>query len=327
MSSSKTAPPSNLEKAILDLKKQYGPGVILSLQEEQRTTLPTTSTGSLLLDKALGVGGLPHGRIVEIYGPESSGKSTLALHCIAETQKKGGTALLVDAEHAFDPEYAQNLGVDTQKLLITQPDYGEQGLEVADQLIQSTGIQLVVIDSVAALIPKSELTGEIGSSQVGAQARLMSRSLRKLTGHTHKSQTICLFINQVRQKIGTFYGNPETTPGGNALRFYASVRLDTRKEATLKAADQVIGHRIRVKVVKNKVAAPFKVASFDLIYGKGISREAELLDLGLQKGIIKQTGSWFTYQEQKLGQGRSAACQTLKEKAEWKEKIHRALTS
>ncbi len=317
-----------LSDALLSLEKQYGKGVVMRLSDHKQVNVASTSSGSLLLDKALGVGGLPHGRIAEIYGPESSGKSTLALHCIAEVQKKGGTALLIDTEHAFDPMYAKVLGVDTDSLLVAQPDYGEQGLEIAGKLIQSGGVQIVVIDSVAALVPKSELTGEIGSVQVGSQARLMSQVLRKLAGITYKTGAICLFINQLREKIGVVYGNPETTPGGNALRFYASVRLDIRKAGLLKqAGDKVIGHRAKVKVVKNKVAPPFKVATVDILYGRGISRGGELIDLGVSCGVLKQAGAWFTYKERKLGQGRTAASKVLEEDQKLYQEVISALTN
>lgn len=312
----------SLTQALSSLEKQYGEGVVMKLHQQQKKQIPVTSTGSLLLDQALGVGGLPHGRIAEIYGPESSGKSTLALHCIAEVQKKGGQALVIDTEHAFDPAYGEALGVDTHRLLVSQPDYGEQALEVADKLIQSGGVHIVVIDSVAALLPKSELTGEIGHTQVGSQARLMSQALRKLASNTYKTGAICLFINQLRTKIGVMFGSPETTPGGNALRYYASVRLDIRKAGQLKqAGEHIVGHRTKVKVVKNKVAPPFKTATFDLIYGKGISRENEIIDLALQHNIIQQAGAWFTYQNHKLGQGRAAACQALQKNNTWAQQI------
>lgn len=307
--------------ALSSLEKQYGQGIVMKLSDGTKRKIPACSTGSLLLDDALGIGGLPYGRIAEIYGPEASGKSTLSLHCIAEVQKQGRQALLIDTEHAFDATYAKILGVDTANLLVSQPDYGEQALEVASQMIQSKSIQIVVIDSVAALLPKSELTGEIGHTQVGSQARLMSQALRKLTSHTHKTGAICLFINQLRMKIGIPFGNPETTPGGNALRFYSSVRLDIRKSTLLKHGDKVVGHRTKVKVVKNKVAPPFKVATFDLIYGKGISRGGELIDLALPHGIIKQAGTWFTYDNHKLGQGRMAASQALEANTTWQEAI------
>ncbi len=299
-----------LQATLQALEKKYGKGVVMKLSEGKVVNLPTISTGSIGLDLALGVGGLPCGRVVEIYGPESSGKTTLALHCIAEAQKKRGVAVLIDSEHAFDKFYAKALGVDTDNLLINQPDNGEQALEIADQLIRSGGVDLVVIDSVAALVPKSELAGEMGEHKIGAQARLMSQALRKLTSGIHKTGAICLFINQLRHKIGIVFGNPETTPGGNALKFYASVRLDIRKAGQIKQADEVIGHRIKVKVVKNKVAPPFKVVCFDLIYGKGISRLGEIIDICVSLQIIQKSGSWFAYKDKKLGQGRKAV-QTL----------------
>lgn len=311
----------SLTEALSSLEKQYGQGVVMKLDQQEIKEIPTTSTGSLILDEALGVGGFPHGRIVEIYGPEASGKSTLALHAMAEAQRQGGQALLIDTEHAFDRTYAEALGVDTNNLWVSQPDYGEQALEVANKLIQSKGLQVVVIDSVAALLPKSELTGEMGHTQVGAQARLMSQALRKLASNTYKAGAICIFINQLRTKIGVVFGNPETTPGGNALRFYCSIRLDIRRIGQLKLGEQVIGHRTKVKVVKNKVSPPFKTATFDLIYGKGISRGGELIDLALPHGIIQQSGSWFTYQDNKLGQGRTAASQTLEANTTWSENI------
>lgn len=295
-----------LQATLQALEKKYGKGTVMKLSDRKVTDLPAISTGSMGLDLALGVGGLPCGRVVEIYGPEASGKTTLALHCIAEAQKKGGVAVLIDSEHAFDKAYAKALGVDTDNLLINQPDDGEQALEVADQLIRSGGIDLVVIDSVAALVPRSELSGEMGEHKIGAQARLMSQALRKLTGNIHKTGAICLFINQLRQKIGVVFGNPETTSGGNALKFYASVRLDIRKAGQLKQADEVVGHRIKVKVVKNKVAPPFKVVCFDLIYGKGISRVGEIIDICVSLQIIQKSGAWFAYKDKKIGQGRVA---------------------
>ena len=310
-----------LDQALTILTKKYGQGVVIKLNENKHSPLPVISTGALALDQALGVGGLPKGRIVEIYGPESSGKSTLALHCIAETQKKGGKALLIDTEHAFDPTYAEKIGVSTSQLLIAQPDYGEQALEIATQLIQSQEIAIVVIDSVAALLPKSELSGETGQSQLGAQARLMSQGLRKIAAASFKAQTITLFINQLRHKIGIPFGNPETTPGGNALRFYASIRLDIRKTQQIKQGETIIGHHAKVKVVKNKVAPPFKIATFDFIYNKGIDPIRQLLEQGLIHNIIQQTGTWFTYQKNKLGQGRNSAIQTLENKPAWQKEI------
>jgi recombination protein RecA len=279
------------------------------------------STGSIGLDVALGIGGLPKGRVIEIYGPESSGKTTLAIHAIAEAQKKGGIAAFIDAEHAFDRFYAEKLGVDTSSLLISQPDNGEQALEIAENLIRSGAIDIIVIDSVAALTPKSEIEGEMGDSKMGLQARLMSQALRKLTGTISKTGACCIFINQLREKIGVMFGNPETTTGGNALKFYASVRLDIRKISQIKEGDQVNGNRVRVKVVKNKVAPPFRMAEFDIIYGEGISKIGELVDLGVEFNIIKKSGSWFSYNDTKLGQGRDAAKQILLDNPELFDEI------
>jgi recombination protein RecA len=302
---------SLLQEHIQGLEKRYGKGVVMRLGESKVVDVLSISTGSLGLDKALGVGGLPCGRIVEIYGPESTGKTTLALHAIAETQKKGGTAVLIDSEHAFDEAYAQALGIVTKDLFISQPDHGEQALDIADNLIRSGEVDMVVIDSVAALVPKSELTGELGELKVGAQARLMSQALRRLTGIIHKTGAICIFINQLRQKIGVMFGNPETTPGGNALKFYASVRIDVRRGSQIKEGDVAIGHLLKAKVVKNKVGAPFKVAQMDLIYGKGISKMGELADLAIGLELIKRSGAWFSYGEKKIGQGKQAMLKWL----------------
>jgi len=296
-----------LQLTIDKLEKTYGKGAVMKLSDNKVLDIPAISTGSLGLDMALGIGGIPRGRVIEIYGPESSGKTTLTLHCIAEAQKAGGMAAFIDAEHAFDRNYAEKLGIDTENLLISQPDNGEQALEIAEHLIRSGAIDIIVIDSVAALVPTGELEGEMGESKMGLQARLMSQALRKLTGAIHKTGCSCVFINQLRDKIGVMFGSPETTTGGNALKFYASVRLDIRRVGQIKdGPDNVLGNRTRVKVVKNKVAPPFKVVEFDIIYGQGISKVGEVIDLGVELEIIKKAGSWFSYNGEKLGQGRDA---------------------
>jgi recombination protein RecA len=296
-----------LESALLQIERQFGKGSVMRLGEEARVPVEVIPTGSIALDVALGLGGLPRGRIVEIYGPESSGKSTLALHAVANAQKAGGIAAYIDAEHALDPDYAKNLGVDTDEMLVSQPDTGEQALEIADMLIRSGAIDVVVIDSVAALVPKAEIEGEMGDSHVGLQARLMSQALRKITGALNQTKTTAIFINQLREKVGVMFGSPETTTGGKALKFYASVRLDVRRIETLKDGTESVGNRTRVKVVKNKMAPPFKSAEFDILYGIGISREGSLIDLGVEQGIVRKSGAWYTYENDQLGQGKENA--------------------
>jgi recombination protein RecA len=311
-----------LQLTIDKLEKAYGKGAVMKLSDESILDIPAIPTGSLGLDLALGIGGIPRGRVVEIYGPESSGKTTLAMHCIAEAQKTGGLAAFIDAEHAFDKTYAENLGIDTENLLISQPDNGEQALEITEHLIRSGAIDIIVIDSVAALVPKSELEGEMGDSKMGLQARLMSQALRKLTGTINKTGCSCIFINQLREKIGVMFGNPETTTGGNALKFYASVRLDIRRIGQIKeSANDVTGNRTRVKVVKNKVAPPFKMVEFDIIYGEGISKAGEIIDIGVELDIINKAGSWFSYKGNKLGQGREAVKTLLLDNPELMEEV------
>lgn len=310
-----------LQAAMAKIEKDFGKGSIMKLGDEQIENVEVIPTGSLALNAALGVGGYPKGRIIEIYGPESSGKTTLAIHAIAEAQKAGGIAAFIDAEHAFDRFYASKLGVNVDELLISQPDNGEQALEIADQLIRSSAIDIIVIDSVAALTPKAEIEGDMGDNKVGLQARLMSQALRKLTSNISKTNTTCIFINQLREKIGVMFGNPETTTGGNALKFYASVRLDIRRVTTLKDGDQPIGNQVRVKVVKNKVAPPFRKAEFEITFGEGISHIGEIVDLGTELGIIKKSGSWFSYGESKIGQGRDAVKRILKDNPELCEEV------
>jgi len=302
-----------LESALLQIKKDFGEGAIMKLGDNKSHNISVISSGSLTLDIALGVGGLPKGRIVEIYGPESSGKTTIALQAIAEVQKVGGNAAFIDAEHALDPVYADNIGVDIDELLLSQPDTGEQALEIVEALVRSNSLDIIVIDSVAALVPRAEIEGEMGDSHVGLQARLMSQALRKLSGIINKSNTIVVFINQLREKVGIIFGNPETTPGGRALKFYSTIRLDIRRSEQIKQGTDLVGNKTKIKVVKNKVAPPFKLAIVDIVYGEGISREGELVDLGVEVGILKKSGSWYAYDSQKIGQGRENAKMYLKD--------------
>ena len=315
-----------LESALQQIERSYGKGSIMKLGEGQVVETEAISTGSLGLDIALGIGGLPKGRVIEIYGPESSGKTTLALHCVAEAQKSGGQCAFIDAEHALDPVYAQKLGVQIDELLISQPDAGEQALEIADTLVRSGAIDVIVIDSVAALVPKAELEGEMGDAHVGLQARLMSQALRKLTGSISRSHCMIIFINQIRMKIGVMFGNPETTSGGNALKFYSSVRLDIRRIGAIKDREEIVGNQTRVKVVKNKVAPPFKMIEFDIMYGEGISKMGELIDLGVKAGIVEKSGAWFSYDSQRIGQGRENSKQFLRENPEMAELIERKIS-
>ncbi len=315
-----------LQLTIDKLEKTYGKGTVMKLDDQKVMDVPAISTGSLGLDIALGIGGIPRGRVTEIYGPESSGKTTLTMHCIAEAQKKGGLAAFIDAEHAFDKSYAEKLGIDTENLLISQPDNGEQALEIAEHLIRSGAIDIIVIDSVAALVPKAELEGEMGESKMGLQARLMSQALRKLTGTIAKTGCACIFINQLREKIGIMFGNPETTTGGNALKFYASVRLDIRRIGQIKeSSDDITGNRVKVKVVKNKVAPPFKVIEFDIMYGRGISKSGEIVDIGVELNVIQKSGSWFSYNGNKLGQGRDAVKQLIEDNPELMEDLEKKI--
>jgi recombination protein RecA len=314
-----------LETALLQIERQFGKGSVMRLGDETRVPVEVIPTGSIALDVALGLGGLPRGRIVEIYGPESSGKSTLALHAVGNAQKAGGIAAYIDAEHALDPDYAKNLGVNTDALLVSQPDTGEQALEIADMLIRSGAIDIVVIDSVAALVPKAEIEGEMGDSHVGLQARLMSQALRKITGALNQTKTTAIFINQLREKVGVMFGSPETTSGGKALKFYASIRLDVRRIETLKDGTDAVGNRTRVKVVKNKMASPFKSAEFDILYGIGISREGSLIDLGVEQGIVRKSGAWYTYEGDQLGQGKENARNFLRENEDTANEIEKRI--
>ncbi|GAB2548278.1 recombinase RecA [Gracilibacillus alcaliphilus] len=314
-----------LDMALKQIEKQFGKGSIMKLGERAEQKVATVSSGSIALDVALGVGGYPRGRVIEIYGPESSGKTTVSLHAIAEAQKNGGQAAFIDAEHALDPVYARKLGVDVDELLLSQPDTGEQALEIAEALVRSGAVDMLVIDSVAALVPKAEIEGDMGDSHVGLQARLMSQALRKLSGAINKSKTTAIFINQIREKVGVMFGNPETTPGGRALKFYSSVRLEVRRAETLKIGNDMVGNKTRIKVVKNKVAPPFKQAEVDIMYGEGISREGEILDMGSDLDIVLKSGAWYSYNEERLGQGRENAKQFLKENPIVAEEIYRAI--
>jgi recombination protein RecA len=314
-----------LDMALKQIEKQFGKGSIMKLGEQAERKISTMPSGSLALDVALGAGGYPRGRVVEIYGPESSGKTTVALHAIAEVQQQGGQAAFIDAEHALDPVYAQKLGVNIDELLLSQPDTGEQALEIAEALVRSGAVDIIVVDSVAALVPKAEIEGEMGDSHVGLQARLMSQALRKLSGAINKSKTIAIFINQIREKVGVMFGNPETTPGGRALKFYSSVRLEVRRAEQLKQGHDIVGNKTKIKVVKNKIAPPFKVAEVDIMYGEGISREGEVIDMGSDLDIVQKSGSWYSYNEERLGQGRENAKQFLKENKEVRQEIYQLI--
>lgn len=316
-----------LDSALKQIEKLYGKNAVMRLGQTSSLNIDVISTGSLTLDIATGIGGLPRGRIVEIYGPESSGKTTLALHCIAEAQKKGGEAAFIDAEHALDPVYAQNLGVDIDSLLVSQPDFGEQALEITEQLVRSNAVDIIVVDSVAALVPRTEIDGEMGDSHVGLHARLMSQAMRKLTGAINKSNCLIIFINQLREKVGVMYGNPEVTTGGRALKFYASMRIDVRKAESLKATgSELIGNRTKAKIVKNKLAPPFKQAEFDIMYGQGISKEGEIVDMAVEYGIIKKSGSWFSYNDERLGQGRDNVKDMIKGNPEFAAQLEKQIT-
>ena len=325
MAKSEVNTDKTLEQVLNDIEKQFGKGSIMKLGDNRHMEIDTSPSGSLALDIALGIGGYPKGRIIEIYGPESSGKTTFALHAIAEVQKRGGRAAFIDAEHSLDPNYAKNLGVNINELLLSQPDTGEQALEICEALVRSNAISIIVIDSVAALVPKAEIDGEMGDSHVGLQARLMSQALRKLSGTINKTNTIAIFINQLREKVGVMFGNPETTTGGRALKFYSSIRLDVRRSEALKMGDGIVGNRTTIKVVKNKVAPPFKTATVDIMYGEGVSREGELVDLGVQANIIDKSGAWFAYKGEKLGQGKENVKLLLKEKKEHADEIEKQI--
>lgn len=316
---------ASLGDTLTEIEKKYGKGAVMKLGESQRSDVEAIPTGSLTLDMALGVGGLPKGRVIEIFGPESSGKTTLTLHAIAQAQKRGEIAAFIDAEHALDPDYAKRIGVDTKNLLISQPDNGEQALDIVESLVRSNSVGIVVIDSVAALVPRAEIEGDMGDSHMGLQARLMSQALRKITAYVSRSNTTVIFINQLRMKIGVMFGNPETTTGGNALKFYSSVRLDIRRIEALKNGDVNVGNKVRVKVVKNKVAPPFRQAEFDMMFGEGISKEGEILDLGVHRGIINKAGAWYEYEGEKIGQGREAAKEFLKTNKKTASKIEKAI--
>ncbi|WP_341285820.1 recombinase RecA [Priestia megaterium] len=314
-----------LDMALKQIEKQFGKGSVIKMGEGTHTKVEASSSGSLALDIALGINGYPKGRIMEVYGPESSGKTTVSLHAIAEVQKNGGRAAFIDAEHALDPVYARKLGVDIDELLLSQPDTGEQALEIAEALVRSGAVDIIVVDSVAALVPQKEIEGEMGDSHVGLQARLMSQALRKLSGAINKSKTIAIFINQIREKVGVMFGNPETTPGGRALKFYSSVRLEVRRAEQLKLGNDIVGNKTRIKVVKNKMAPPFRVAEVDIMYGEGISKEGEILDIGSELDIVQKSGSWFSYNEERLGQGRENAKAFLKENPEIRDEIRKAI--
>ena len=320
---SKTTSDKTLDQVLLDIEKQFGKGAVMKLGEEPHRTIDVIPSGSLSLDIALGIGGYPKGRIIEIYGPESSGKTTFALHAIAEAQKKGGRAAFIDAEHSLDPKYAEALGVNTNELLLSQPDNGEQALEICEALVRSGAISIVVIDSVAALVPQAEIEGEMGDSHVGLQARLMSQALRKLSGIINKTNTICIFINQLREKVGVMFGNPETTPGGRALKFYSSIRLEIRRSEQIKTASEIVGNKTNVKVVKNKMAPPFKTCSVDIMYGEGVSTEGELVDLASEAGIIEKSGAWYSYNGDKIGQGKENVKELLRNNQALKEEIEK----